>query len=102
MKELQQEEILYAVIEGLKTTLNTNDVAVEIKNTVRSMILNQQDKEVLSWLKLSDPLNNHNLARQKHEPTTGNWFLHSDTFKAWLTAPKSLLWVHGIPGSGKT
>jgi hypothetical protein len=33
---------------------------------------------------------------------TGSWFLESDGYAAWKTDPASFLWLHGIPGCGKT
>jgi hypothetical protein len=33
---------------------------------------------------------------------TGSWFLESDEYAAWKTDPASFLWLHGIPGCGKT
>jgi hypothetical protein len=37
-----------------------------------------------------------------HEPLTGNWLLQSDDFAKWKWKSKQLLWLHGIPGCGKT
>jgi hypothetical protein len=47
-------------------------------------------------------LQNHNAACSKHEPTTGVWFIESDNFGSWLAKANQLLWLHGIPGCGKT
>jgi hypothetical protein len=81
------------------------DHVSELEDTVSVMpafILDQETKDILKWLKTSDPSTNHTSARRKHEPTTGTWFLQSTPFKTWKSAPKSLLWLHGIPGAGKT
>ncbi|KAJ9220414.1 hypothetical protein DTO169C6_7303 [Paecilomyces variotii] len=45
---------------------------------------------------------NHNAARAKHEPTTGDWLINSNSFKLWISGKSKLTWLHGIPGSGKT
>jgi hypothetical protein len=38
-----------------------------------------------------------------HQHGTGLWFLEEGSrFSSWLTTPCSKLWVHGIPGAGKT
>jgi ankyrin repeat domain-containing protein 50 len=55
-----------------------------------------------AWLKPSDIHVNHQLARSKHEPATGNWFIESNYFVAWERATNASLWIHGIPGAGKT
>jgi hypothetical protein len=34
---------------------------------------------------------------------SGNWLLENNAFKEWKSSPaSSVLWLHGIPGSGKT
>ncbi|CAI7588667.1 unnamed protein product [Penicillium pancosmium] len=40
--------------------------------------------------------------RQKRHKGTGEWFLQSDSFKNWLSTPNSFLWLHGLPGCGKS
>lgn len=39
--------------------------------------------------------------KQRH-PGSGQWFLQSSQYLAWKTEPSSFLWLHGIPGCGKT
>ncbi|KAL8919042.1 MAG: hypothetical protein Q9208_007008 [Pyrenodesmia sp. 3 TL-2023] len=33
---------------------------------------------------------------------TGNWFFQGEAFKAWLREDNAFLWLHAIPGAGKT
>ncbi|CAO2656907.1 Nn.00g057100.m01.CDS01 [Neocucurbitaria sp. VM-36] len=40
--------------------------------------------------------------QEKRHQGSGEWFLQSDQYKEWLTGPHSLLWLHGIPGCGKS
>lgn len=56
----------------------------------------------MKWLSTVDSTSNQSAARLKHEPETGNWLLESESFKNWLNGEKQFLWIHGIPGSGKT
>jgi len=51
---------------------------------------------------MNDPSTNHNEARSKHQPTTGEWFLRSDGFLSWTEGNTVSIWLHGIPGAGKT
>ena len=60
-----------------------------------------RDSKIIKWLATTDPHSNHSAARQKWEPETGAWFLLSSEFGQWLQSKKSL-WLHGIPGAGKT
>ncbi|ENH70495.1 Vegetative incompatibility protein HET-E-1 [Fusarium oxysporum f. sp. cubense race 1] len=43
-------------------------------------------------------------AFNKHEPLTTTWVTNSSQWKAWLslTSETRLIWIHGLPGSGKT
>ncbi|TGO47906.1 hypothetical protein BCON_0259g00150 [Botryotinia convoluta] len=36
------------------------------------------------------------------QPGTGVWFTESKDFKDWTSTDNSKLWIHGIPGAGKT
>jgi Cdc6-like AAA superfamily ATPase len=54
------------------------------------------------WISAPDPNLNYIKALSQHLANTGSWFLHSDTFTDWRTEPNSFLWLHGIPGCGKT
>ena len=116
MKRLEQKECLYGIIETLKASLLTkdavaavedgvvavNDAVAGISRTLNIKVLNDEDAKVISWLGLNDASINHDLAREKHEPTTGDWFLESDMFKTWATAKNKSLWLHGKAGSGKS
>lgn len=95
LKKLEQKETLYAIMDNLKVSFSMND-------TLETMILDRKDKDVLAWLQSTDVSINHRLARRKHEATTGNWFLESEDFLNWAKATKASLWLHGIPGAGKT
>lgn len=59
-------------------------------------------ERIVQWLSQADPLVNHTAARDKHEPSTGNWFLNSEEFIAWKRNDVSNLWIRSIAGAGKT
>lgn len=54
------------------------------------------------WLDPPDPSTNYNKALKARFADTGSWFTQSDTFTRWKTTPGSFLWLHGIPGCGKS
>jgi hypothetical protein len=55
------------------------------------------------WLSAQDPSINYNKAlEQRKNKDSGHWFLQSKAFEKWKTCPNSFLWLHGIPGCGKT
>ncbi|KAH7407314.1 hypothetical protein BKA64DRAFT_412178 [Cadophora sp. MPI-SDFR-AT-0126] len=58
--------------------------------------------KVLKWLVTTDPSPNHNRACELHEEHTGQWLTRSPEYINWKTLTTRALWVHGIPGAGKT
>ena len=82
----------------------TTCTTLEIKKTVKDIHCHIQDtahKEILAWLNKTDPISNHTAACEKCQHGTGQWFTSSLEFSQWLQ-PKRSLWLHGIPGAGKT
>ncbi|KAL8949575.1 MAG: hypothetical protein Q9222_004323 [Ikaeria aurantiellina] len=62
----------------------------------------QSIRKIDQWL---DPVNfetNHEAAVKLRHQGTGNWFLHGNDFKTWVDDNNSFLWLHAIPGAGKT
>ena len=55
-----------------------------------------------SWLSAPDPSVNLNDAYKKRKAGTGSWLLESKQYLDWKTTSDSFLWLHGIPGCGKT
>ncbi|KAJ9602544.1 hypothetical protein H2200_013087 [Cladophialophora chaetospira] len=111
------EEAL-AQIERLKSLINlalANDLfalAQSIKNDVAGVA---QDLETLrlehegewpsklsTWLDVPDPSSNYAAACKRRQEGTGSWLLDDKRFLNWQASPGSSLWLHGIPGCGKT
>jgi Cdc6-like AAA superfamily ATPase len=66
------------------------------------MKISEERERIVQWLRGVDPSINHNAARRKHEPGTGNWLLNLEGFKQWRDGDSGILWLYGIPGAGKT
>ncbi|KAH0541723.1 hypothetical protein FGG08_003815 [Glutinoglossum americanum] len=101
---LQNDQLkLSRAIEG--------DIA-EVKNNTREtargvaeLRVGQEDdqrEKIHRWLSAPDPSLNHNEAREKRQAQTGAWFIGSKQYTNWKTNPNSFIWLHGIPGCGKT
>jgi hypothetical protein len=108
------EEML-AGLEKHKTTLTlalTGDISKDQKETKRAvekisdqvedLKISGERKEIGAWLAGADPSTNHNAARKAHETGTGDWLLNLEKFKSWRDGEGGILWLHGIPGAGKT
>jgi hypothetical protein len=59
-------------------------------------------EKIQKWLSAADPSSNYEQALKQRQNNTGFWLLNSDQYRKWKTEPASFLWLHGIPGSGKT
>ncbi|KAM0802047.1 ankyrin repeat-containing domain protein [Usnea florida] len=58
--------------------------------------------DIRRWLSAPDPSSNYNRALKDRHAATGDWFLKGKAYQDWLSETYSLLWLHGIPGCGKT
>ncbi|KAK7545178.1 uncharacterized protein J3D65DRAFT_664368 [Phyllosticta citribraziliensis] len=97
--EPKLSEALSSIQEEINTVGNiTRDMSVSIQKTHAEI---HHDK-ILSWLSAPDPSTNYRKALKQRHPGSGQWFIQSPTYSEWKTAPKSFLWLHGIPGCGKT
>ena len=58
--------------------------------------------KVDQWLGLVNYDSNHKTAMKLRHSGTGRWFLQGQAFQTWLNNDNSFLWLHAIPGAGKT
>ena len=74
----------------------------DVGNTVKHLGFEQRREKIDRWLSPPDPSINYNKALEQRYEGSGLWFLASDAFTKWKTQRSSFLWLHGIPGCGKT
>ncbi|KAI0142036.1 hypothetical protein BJ166DRAFT_471958, partial [Pestalotiopsis sp. NC0098] len=91
------------VIEKIEAGFSQVNNRLQYINTRLSSIMDSihQDK-VTAWLSAPDPYTNLSKARKQHQTGTGQWFLQSEAYSTWKSERNSFLWLHGIPGCGKT
>ena len=99
---LSQASLHSAMQNTLHTTTQVKKSVDQLFNLHRSMSIFQTGNNIINWLKSADPSINHEAAINKHEPSTGQWFIESDAYSRWKEGAISSLWLHGIPGAGKT
>lgn len=63
----------------------------------------EQDR-LHAWLVQFNPSSNHNTAKSLYETGTGDWIFRSQEWNLWVNnqSKERSLWIHGIPGAGKT
>ncbi|CAI6094263.1 unnamed protein product [Clonostachys chloroleuca] len=67
------------------------------------VVQSQREKtEMLAWYKTSDPERKHIYCQEIREQGTGSWIFANPEFRRWKNAREQLLWLHAIPGAGKT
>jgi Cdc6-like AAA superfamily ATPase len=94
---------IHGAVEGVRNTaLSIQESVGGVRSSVDTAAITERHAKILNWIKLSDPSSNHNVARKKHQPTTGTWFLESEQFVSWMEERIRSIWIHGIPGAGKT
>lgn len=69
---------------------------------VQELRLNHREKQIRDWLSAPDPSINYTNALAKRHQGTGIWFTSGQAFTTWKKQSNSFLWLHGIPGCGKT
>ena len=62
----------------------------------------QERQKVLQYFEKVSPTRSHAINLKLLQPGTGTWFLSCDEFRTWMDSDHSKLWIHGIPGAGKT
>lgn len=75
-----------------------NDTSKDLKD-VRGQI---HESVLTRWLKPLDASINYNQASRQRFEETGVWLLESDEYTTWKHTNSAPLWLHGIPGCGKT
>ncbi|KAF8166996.1 ankyrin repeat-containing domain protein [Mycena galopus ATCC 62051] len=69
----------------------------------RQAVLDQNIRSTLEkWLQPANVALSQRDAANKRHAETGLWLFQRVEFKEWIYASNSLMWLHGISGSGKT
>jgi hypothetical protein len=63
----------------------------------------KQRRDILSWISDQPFEQYHDQAKSEVLSGTGTWLLHDSQFIRWKNeCASSILWLYGIPGSGKS
>lgn len=97
------------MLKYLSDNFQVNEGFDEIRGTTRKINVvvteshkaHHQDKLNI-WLSPPDPSTNYNKALLQRHEGSGQWFLAREAYSEWKTERNSFLWLHGIPGCGKT
>ncbi|KAI9783658.1 MAG: hypothetical protein M1839_003506 [Geoglossum umbratile] len=73
-----------------------------VQDSFEQSHVREEREKVLNWLWCTDPTVKHLASRRLHQPGSNHWVLESNAFKGWKQNRGHTLWLHGIPGAGKT
>ena len=68
----------------------------------RTVAVSDREEKVTRWLSPVDASSNYIQAHSQCHPGTGQWFLESGQYRKWTAKSINSLWLHGIPGCGKS
>ncbi|KAI4741959.1 Pfs, NACHT and ankyrin domain protein [Aureobasidium sp. EXF-12298] len=79
-----------------------HEIAKEIEEKLHNRSLDRKQDNIVKWISNLDPSEAYTQAHKERHPGTGRWFVDGDTFAEWKSQSSGFLWLHGIPGCGKT
>ncbi|PVH80192.1 hypothetical protein DL98DRAFT_208852 [Cadophora sp. DSE1049] len=91
----------------LKQTLDdlsepTNRLAHQIR-TLNDNLKEEERLKIFEWLSTVEYRSHHRSKAKSLLPGSGQWLLKKREFSEWMSrSTSSILWLHGIPGSGKS
>ncbi|UKZ66398.1 uncharacterized protein TrAtP1_007573 [Trichoderma atroviride] len=88
--------------ESLAAWLTISEDVSSLRKALAEAEKDHDRAKLLSWLCQVDPSQMYNAARDKHEVGTSEWLMTNQQLLAWEKEDKSLLWIHGKAGSGKS
>ncbi|OAQ60405.1 nacht and ankyrin domain-containingprotein [Purpureocillium lilacinum] len=103
LDEVQQMDAIQKTIQRLGHQLDQmGATSSAIHSIVQGLEANTHYSEVEKWLSPPDPSTNYSHAKKQRHGCSGEWLLRRTEYSAWKSGQRPFLWLHGIPGCGKT
>ena len=97
------------ILQSLSMQGTIRDAVQDIKVDLRQrneadtrVAINTKRQSVLQSFGNIDPSKNQKMGIKLRQQGTGMWLLESPEYQTWSQTENSKLWLHGIPGAGKT
>ncbi|KAI8650762.1 NACHT domain-containing protein [Fusarium keratoplasticum] len=98
--QLESHAEMKRMLRDFDAPVNRWDKAL---HTIADQLHATRRTEILSWISKEPYRQHHMQTRSEVLEGTGKWLLHDPTFLQWKNeSASSILWLHGIPGSGKS
>ncbi|KAL6402289.1 hypothetical protein AUP68_14761 [Ilyonectria robusta] len=101
--KVEAERRIVEALESMQDTLShIQSTAVETSTNIEEIRSDSHLTRIKQWLSPPDTSTNANYAREIRHHETGTWLLNTPAFKEWKSGSLQHVWLHGMPGSGKT
>ncbi|KAM0074821.1 hypothetical protein ACKRZS_013130 [Fusarium odoratissimum] len=101
--KVEAERKLKDVIEMVSDKVD--DISATVNHTY-GYLQNAQERErfntIVKWMEAPDVSSNLNKALDTRQEGSGQNLIQGEVYRTWKSQLNSFLWLHGIPGSGKT
>ncbi len=77
-------------------------IATNTSQNIRQLSSSIQDESIVKWLAPADPTTDYSKAREVCHAGSGQWLLRCNEYQSWKAGKKSLIWLSGNSGRGKT
>ncbi|KAJ9218119.1 hypothetical protein DTO166G4_510 [Paecilomyces variotii] len=90
-------------IEQLNSTQGQIEIVKDRISGIWEYLDGEKRHEMLLWISVIPFEDHHRIAKEGRTENTGTWLLRHDQYVEWQSSQQStILWLHGIPGAGKT
>ncbi|KAJ6438991.1 Cytoplasmic 60S subunit biogenesis factor REI1 [Purpureocillium lavendulum] len=101
--QVHGEKTICEAMSHMQESLDlVHQTSSETKAEVKLLRSNQNMDKIERWMSPPNYSANVNHARELRQEGTGTWLLKSDSFEEWILGSRRHLWLHGLPGCGKT
>jgi ankyrin repeat domain-containing protein 50 len=83
-------------------SMDTSSLVMEIRDMMEASNISAKKRDILDWLKAPSQSFKHAELVSRREPGTAMWLLQGSPYMAWKDGGATSLWIHGIPGCGKS
>ncbi|OQE02907.1 hypothetical protein PENVUL_c037G03204, partial [Penicillium vulpinum] len=102
-ERFQSNHMLRLSKELLDVKIQNDDVGHVGVTAIWDYLQGKERGEILRWVSEIDTLEQHRVTKYKRTAGTGEWVLRHQEFQSWQSSDEpTILWLHGIPGAGKS
>ncbi|KAI9675706.1 MAG: hypothetical protein M1817_001073 [Caeruleum heppii] len=99
-EETTRHQRLAVILEDLQKPIDRIEEQILV---IQDGLQDDERCKILNWLSPQPYIQHHNSAKRDVLEGTGTWLIEEDLLLDWMKSSySSILWLHGIPGSGKT